>query len=223
MLDAPIAMCEHQRRRLAFGDRAGAAREIANPPGIGLARLEQLAVRLREHAIAREREALQCNGAILEQLNVLDEAAREHRSWRRIGGWQIGLDRREARAQWQWADERLRAWKASRVQRALRGNDSLERGAIEWQVGIGCGRWFRFDDDLAAIIEPDAVNAADARRLKQVASDRGVQRAANERIDRGEDALRIAGGEDVELDERRPPLRELFGDDGNKIAHGGVV
>jgi hypothetical protein len=75
----------------------------------------------------------------------------------------------------------------------------------------------RFDDDLAAIIEPDAVNAANARRLKQVASDRRVERTANERIDRGEDALRIARGEDVELDERRFPFGELFGDDSNGV------
>jgi hypothetical protein len=68
------------------------------------------------------------------------------------------------------------------------------------------------------IIEPDAVNAADARRLKQVAGDRRVQRAANERIDGGEDALWIGRGEDVELDERRLPSRELFGEDGNGVA-----
>lgn len=109
----------------------------------------------------------------------------------------------------------------SRLCRGRRNGETVSRLCTDEvrKIGIARGRWFRFDDDLAAIVEHDAVNAADARRSKQIARDCGVERAPRERIDRGEDVLRIARTEDVELDERSLPLREVFGDHGNRVAH----
>ncbi|HSS00915.1 MAG TPA: hypothetical protein VLM79_27845 [Kofleriaceae bacterium] len=166
VLDAPIGMREHERRRLGFGDHSGAARKLSDPRGIGFARSKQLAVRLCEHPIGRKREALERRRALDQQLHLVDEPACEHRTRRRVRGREIRLDRREPGAEWTRAHERLRAWKARRMQRALRCCDRFERCAIERQIWVGRGRRLCFDDDLAAIVEHDAVDAADTHRRR---------------------------------------------------------
>ena len=67
------------------------------------------------------------------------------------------------------------------------------------------------------------MHAADARDLEQISRHARTEVRAHERIDRGGDALRIDGAEHVALDERRVPGREMFGDDGDGVAHPLIV